>query len=311
MKKNKIAVLFGLLMAVMAAGYAVGAYFTDYALKRGNADDPLAPPAACASIHDKSREVPALPHASRTEMWKVVSTDGRSLAATCFFPSNQGKRWVILVHGYGRDQRYVRDYVDAYLERGYQVLTPDLCASGMSEGRYITMGVRESEEIALWAAQVRAYDPAATIVLHGVSMGAATVLMAAARDDMARLEAVIEDCSYTSAYAMFGNQLGVIFGLPEFPIMTCVDVVSGIKTGARVSEAAPLKAVPRIEVPVLFIHGEADTLVPPAMMEELFAACRAAKKDKLIVEGAGHGDAMVTDREKYWKGIFDFLSLCK
>lgn len=67
----------------------------------------------------------------------------------------------------------------------------------------------------------------------------------------------------------------------------------------------------RIEVPVLFIHGEADTLVPPAMMEELFAACRAARKDKLIVEGAGHGDAMVTDREKYWKGVFDFLSLCK
>lgn len=52
----------------------------------------------------------------------------------------------------------------------------------------------------------------------------------------------------------------------------------------------------------------ADPLAPPAMLEELFATCRG-KKDKLIVAGAGHGDAMVTDRETYWKSIFDFLSV--
>ncbi len=297
--------LITLIIGIIATGYTIGSYFTDYALKRGNDTDPLAPPVACISIHDKSREVPALPKASM-EKWSAVSADGRHLAATRYFPQNPGKRWVILVHGYGRDQRYVRDYVGAYLEKGYQVLTPDLCASGESEGNYITMGVKESGEVALWAAKIKEYDPAADIVLHGVSMGAATVLMAAGREGVPGLVAVIEDCGYTSAYAMFSNQLGVIFGLPEFPIMACVDVVSGMKTGAKVSDAAPLKAAPHIKVPVLFIHGAADTLVPPAMMEKLFAACRTKKK-KLVVEGAGHGDAMITDRENYWKCIFDFL----
>ena len=305
--KRRWIALISLITGIIAVGYAIGAYFTDYALKRGNDADPLAPPAACVSIHDKSREVPASPKASM-EKWSAVSSDGRHLAATRYSPQNPGNRWVILVHGYGRDQRYVRDYVDAYLEKGYQVLTPDLCASGESEGKYITMGVKESGEVVLWAEKIKAYDPDAEIVLHGVSMGAATVLIAAGRKDIPGLAAVIEDCGYTSAYAMFSNQLGVLFGLPEFPIMTCVDAVSGLKTGAKVSEAAPLKAAPLIKVPVLFIHGAADTLVPPAMMEELFAACRG-KKNKLIVEGAGHGDAMVTDREKYWRRIFDFLSL--
>jgi len=70
----------------------------------------------------------------------------------------------------------------------------------------------------------------------------------------------IEDCGYTSDYVMFSNQLGVIFGLPEFPVMACVDVVSGIKTGTIITDAAPLKAVPRIKVLVLFINGAADTL---------------------------------------------------
>lgn len=305
-KRTRI-VLISLIAGIIAIGYAIGAYFVEYALKRGNDTDPLAPPAACTSIHDKSRAVPALPRASM-EKWSAISADGRHLAATRYFPQNPGKRWVVLVHGYGRDQRYVRDYAEFYLEKGYQVLTPDLCASGESEGRFITMGVKESGEVILWAAKIKEYDPGAEIVLHGVSMGAATVVLAAGREAIPGLVAVIEDCGYTSAYEMFSNQLGVIFGLPEFPIMTCVDVVSGIKTGARVSDAAPLKAVPHIKVPVLFIHGSADTLVPPVMMERLFAACRV-KKDKLIVERAGHGDAMVTDKEKYWSRIFNFLSL--
>ena len=299
-----IAVL-ALMAGFLASAYFIGAYFVDYALKRGSETDPLAPPAACASIHDKTRKIPAMPTAP-AEKWSAVASDGRHLAATLYVPQKIGDRWAILVHGYGRDQRYARDYAEAYLERGYRVLTPDLCASGESEGRYITMGVKESEEIALWAAKIKERDPDAEIVLHGVSMGAATVMMAAGRYDVPGLAAVIEDCGYTSAYEMFANQLGVIFGLPEFPIMACVDVVSGIKTGAKVSEAAPLKAMPGIKVPVMFIHGDADTLVPPAMMEKLFTACKA-KKAKLVVEGAGHGDAMKEDGKKYWDAIFSFL----
>jgi fermentation-respiration switch protein FrsA (DUF1100 family) len=247
--------------------------------------------------------MPAVP----VEKWSADAPDGRHLAATYYIPAAGGHQWAILVHGYGRDQRYARDYAEAYLARGYQVLTPDLCASGATEGQYITMGVKESEEVARWAAQIKAYDPEAEIVLHGVSMGAATVLLAAAREDMPGLVAVIEDCGYTSAYEMFANQLGVIFGLPEFPIMPCVDVVSGFKTGAKVSAAAPLQVMPRIKVPVLFIHGDADTLVPPAMMEELFAACNA-KKEKFVVVGAGHGDAMKEAGEEYWQRIFVFLA---
>ena len=147
----------------------------------------------------------------------------------------------------------------------------------------------------------------AEIVLHGVSMGAATALMAAAREDTVNLWAVVEDCGYTSAYEMFSEQLGVIFGLPSFPIMDCVDVVSGLKTGARLSEASPIEAVKHIRVPVLFIHGDADKLIPIAMMRDMYEQC-PTKKKMLVVEGAGHGDAMKQDREAYWGSIFEFLS---
>ena len=307
--KNKrliASIIVGLIAIIMVLGYAIGTYFVNFALKRGNDTDPLAPPAACLNIHDKNRTIPAQSK-YKNEEWTATSSDGRHLAATHYIPDNPGRRWAILVHGYGRDQRYTGDYAEVYLEHGYQVLTPDLCASGKSEGQYITMGVKEGEEIAVWANRIKAQYPDAQIVLHGVSMGAATVLMAAARDDITGIAAVIEDCGYTSAYEMFSNQLGVIFDLPEYPIMPCVDVVSGLKTGVKVSDAAPIRVIDRIKAPVLFIHGSADKLIPPSMMDRLYDSCRSKKK-KIIIEGAGHGDSMTTDSETYWKNIFDFLS---
>ncbi len=307
--KNKrliASIIVGLIAIIMVLGYAIGTYFVNFALKRGNDTDPLAPPAACLNIHDKNRTIPAQSK-YKNEEWTATSSDGRHLAATHYIPDNPGRRWAILVHGYGRDQRYTGDYAEVYLEHGYQVLTPDLCASGKSEGQYITMGVKEGEEIAVWANRIKAQYPDAQIVLHGVSMGAATVLMAAARDDITGIAAVIEDCGYTSAYEMFSNQLGVIFDLPEYPIMPCVDVVSGLKTGVKVSDAAPIRVIDRIKAPVLFIHGSADKLIPPSMMDRLYDSCRSKKK-KFIIEGAGHGDSMTTDSETYWKNIFDFLS---
>jgi hypothetical protein len=308
LKRHCRTILVIFIAVILAAGYAAGAYFVNFALKRGNDTDPLAPPAACVNIQDKSRKIPAMP-AVPVEKWSADAPDGRHLAATYYIPAAGGHQWAILVHGYGRDQRYAGDYAEAYLEKGYKVLTPDLCASGESEGQYITMGVKESAEVALWAAKIKERDPEAEIVLHGVSMGAATVMLAAGCYDVPGLKAVIEDCGYTSAYEMFTRQLGVIFGLPEYPIMPCVDVVSGIKTGARVSAAAPLKVMPNIKAPVMFIHGTADKLIPPAMMEELYNACRAPKA-KFIVEGAGHGDAMKAAPKDYWQAIFNFLEAC-
>ena len=304
-KKLCATVIIICITIVLAAGYAIGDYFVNYALKRGNDTDPLAPPAACVNIHDKSREIPKMPD-SPSEKWRMTMPDGRHLTAIYYTPSENGHPWVLLAHGYGRDQRYVRDYAAVYLEQGYNVLSPDLCASGESEGMYITMGVKESEEVARWATKITERDANAEIVLHGISMGAATVMLAAGQYQIPGLAAVIEDCGYTSAYAMFTSQLHAIFGLPEFPIMTCVDILSGIKTGVKVSDASPLKAIANIKVPVMFIHGAVDKMVPPSMLEELYNACHAPKTN-FVVEGAGHGDAMIVARKEYWKAVFSFI----
>ena len=304
MRKKLIALVAVVLIML---SYMIGSYFVDFSLKRENPSDINSGPPACVNIHDSTRTVPDKPDYVNVS-WSIVSNDGLKLNATYFSPDNPSHHWAILVHGYGRDQRYTWDYAEEYLVQGYNVLTPDLRASGTSEGMFLSMGAKESDDILLWINKILETDPKARIILHGVSMGAATVMMAGGKSQSPNLVAVIEDCGYTSAFNMFSMQLKVIFNLPAFPIMNIVNVVSKLKTGTSIAEAAPISQVSNINVPILFIHGTEDKLVPYYMMQELYDACHAPIKEMFTVEGAGHADAKSTDPTAYFNRIFSFLN---
>ncbi len=281
--------------------YAIGDYFVDFALERG---EDLSPPKACANIADPSLKAPPIPDFP-AEDWTLESFDGLKLHAKRFFPAEETNRWAILVHGYGRDGTFAYDYADEYLKRGWNVLIPDLRASGKSDGEFITMGALESRDVFDWAAKISADNPDTKIILHGVSMGAATALMTAALEPK-NLCAVVEDCGYTSAYDMFTAQLNKIFGLPEYPVMPCANIVCKIKTGVKISDAAPIDGVDKIKVPILFIHGDEDKLVPFEMLDKLYDKA-VAPKEKFVVAGAGHADAKRTNPAVYFDKVFTFL----
>lgn len=293
-------ILIAAVILLTCAGYAVGNYFVDFALKRG---EDLSPPKACANIADPNLKAPPIPNFKNEDL-TIESFDGLKLHAKKFFPAENSNRWAILVHGYGRDGTFAYDYADEYLKRGWNVLIPDLRAAGQSEGKFITMGALESQDIAFWAEKL---PPDAKIVLHGVSMGAATVLLTAANQNIKNLCAVVEDCGYTSAYEMFTAQLNKIFGLPEYPVMPCANIVCKLKTGIKISDAAPIDVVNKISVPILFIHGDEDNLVPFEMMNQLFDAATTQNKEKFVVNGAGHADSKRKDPKVYFDKVFTFL----
>lgn len=291
------------IIFLIGAAYFIGNYFVNFALKRDLEN--FSPPPATLAISDANIKAPPVPNFEK-EIWTVNSAEGFKLHATYFAPAIESHRWAVLVHGYGRDQRFAFDYAEEYLKHGYNVLTPDLRAAGTSEGIYITMGIFESRDIVLWTEKIVERDPQAKIILHGVSMGAATVLMTSALEPK-NLVAVVEDCGYTNAYEMFSAQLEKIFNLPAFPIMPIVDIVSKIKIGAKISDATPLESVKNTKVPTLFIHGDSDKLIPHEMMQRLFAASNAPVKEFWTVEGAGHAEAKIKNPHKYFERIFKFI----
>lgn len=234
----------------------------------------------------------------------IESFDGLRLhALTAFQP---GHRYAICVHGYTGQGTNMRYAGRQFYERGYSLLLPDCRAHGDSQGRYITMGWLDRLDVLRWVAHILARDPEARIVLYGISMGAATVMMASGESLPKAVTAIIADCGFTSAYDEFRYQLKAMFKLPAFPIMPLAAVLCRLRAGFDMHEASAVKQLQKAEVPVLFIHGQTDTFVPAWMLDENYAACQSPK-DRLLVPGAGHAQAPHADAGAYWGKVFGFI----
>ena len=167
------------------------------------------------------------------------------------------------------------------------------------------MGALESRDAADWARRIVSADPNARIVLHGVSMGAAAVMLAAGEKDLpANVSAVVEDSGYANIYDLFALELDKLLSLPAYPLLDAADLVCERRAGFSFRKAAPVEAVRRSRLPILFIHGTADRLVPFSMMQTLYEASPSPKKETLVIDKIGHG--ALYQAKNYFPTVFRF-----
>ncbi len=238
------------------------------------------------------------------EQVSITAPDGILLCADCV--DNGGTDWVILLHGYSRTRAKVYNYGRAYAEHGYSLLMPDMRGHGSSGGDYMGMGIPDRKDVPGWAEMIRSRRPDARIVIHGVSMGAASAMTAAAEALPGNVRAVVEDCGYTSALDIFGDVMRELAHLPEFPLLYTASAEAKLFAGYSFGEVTPLDCVKRSNVPIMFIHGSADGFVHTDMVYRLYEAC-TTEKALLIAEGAAHGQAMYIDPEGYFGRVFEFV----
>ena len=167
-------------------------------------------------------------------------------------------------------------------------------------------GIGGREVCKAWMQEmIRRYGKDVCLVLSGVSMGAATVLMAAAEETSGNLKAVISDCSYSSPRAIICKTIRDC-KLPEWPVYPLV------RLGARLFGKfdpdcfSPVKAMEKIKIPVLLIHGDEDETVPVAMCEQIFAAGGDRKK-QWIAKHAGHAVSAAVDYAAWKEQVVLFL----
>lgn len=215
--------------------------------------------------------------------------------------------WVITVHGYMIQGKDMSNYAKKFYEMGYNVLIPDLRGHGKSEGTYIGMGWHDRGDILGWINYIIEKDSNAKIVLHGVSMGAGTVMMTSGEELPSNVQVIVEDCGYTSAWDQFSYQLDALFGYPKFPILNMASLVTRVRAGYWFGDASAIKQVAKAKVPMLFIHGDKDDFVPYYMLDEVYNAANC-EKEKITVEGAEHAEASIVNPELYWTSIKNFIN---
>ncbi|MDL2229687.1 alpha/beta hydrolase [Treponema sp. OttesenSCG-928-L16] len=303
-----LGVLSGAVILVLAAGY--GAY--RYIIVRGkDAGTDL-------DVSDRPDPDGLLPRTEQMQWlrdwtWEDVSlrnSRGALLRGYLFRASGEAKRTALCIHGY----RYagLKEYLyiaRMYLEQfGMNVLIVDDYAHGGSEGRRIGFGWNDRKDCVQWAAWLAdRFGPDHGILLHGISMGANTVINAAGDPEIpASVRWAVEDCGYSSAAEELRFMMKKRFGLPAFPLYYVISLFNKLLNGWFFSENDALRSAGRITVPMLFIHGSGDKTVPASMAREMYETCKAPK-ELLLMQDVDHAQAYTADPVSYTAAVSRLL----
>ena len=235
---------------------------------------------------------------------RITSFDGLKLNAYNVQNHNTN-RYIILVHGIWSSKAFNYPRAYEFDRRGFNTLIIDQRASGDSEGEYYTYGQKESLDLLLWINYLISKDPNVQIALYGVSMGAATVMMASANDLPPNVKCIIEDCGFSSAEEEFDNFIKTEYKIQfSKPVLMMLENQLKKKLGMTFDDMSPKKALDNNEIPLLIIHGEEDKFVPFEMSKKLYNHNKGYKK-YYPVPGVEHTEA-VKD-EKYFDVIVNFI----
>ncbi|MBQ7871936.1 MAG: alpha/beta hydrolase [Oscillospiraceae bacterium] len=236
----------------------------------------------------------------------ITSFDGLTLRGK-YYECRPGAPIELMFHGYrGSAERDLCGGVQRCFALGRSALVVDQRACGRSEGRVITFGINESRDCLRWVDfMIEHFGKDVRIILTGISMGAATVLMAGGMDLPENVVGILADCGYTSAREIIHKVIRQI-NLPDRLLYPFVRLGARLYGRFDLEELSPLEAVQRCRVPVIFFHGESDDFVPCEMSRENFAAC-AAPKRLLTVPEAGHGLCYLVDGEGYLTALREFF----
>ena len=238
----------------------------------------------------------------------IVGDGGERLHAVYAAAPEPTDRTAVIVLGY--TDNAVRMLMIGYLynhDLGCNILLPDLHYHGESEGRAIRMGWKDRLDVLRWMDVANGLFGGRTrMVVHGISMGAATTMMVSGEPQRPYVKCFVEDCGYTSVWDEFRKELREQFSLPAFPLLYTASWLCDLKYGWSFREASALRQVAKCELPMLFIHGDADDFVPTRMVYPLYEA-KPGEKELWVVPGAAHAMSYRDNRAEYTRRVAEFV----
>ena len=314
-KKIVLSAVLGLVILLIGGLIWGGNYLVTFAIARSTGLKDIAPESTLSdeatqaiiqNWQQQAQQAKDWMAQSAVETVRVQSADGLKLSGEAVVTDPASHRWVIAVHGYRSNHASMYAVASYYGLKGWNALLPDLRGCGDREGDYIGMGWPDRKDMLQWIDWIIARDQNAEIVLHGISMGGATVMMTAGEALPGNVKAVVEDCGYTSVWDIFADEMDYLFHLPAFPLLNIASGISSLRAGYSFSEASALQQIAKAQVPVLFIHGSEDNFVHTDMVYRVYDAC-PTEKQLLVVDGAGHGNSSNHAPDVYFETVFTFL----
>ena len=239
----------------------------------------------------------------------ITSRDGLRLHGYFYAGKGETTKYVIYAHGYHSSPREeFSPFFSWYRDHGYGVLILDDRGHRGSEGKLIGFAVPDRLDLVDWCKYLLdRFGENIHIRLHGFSMGSATVMAASGEPELPeQVTGVVANSGYTCFLEITKRLIKKQMHLPVFPFAYLSEFMCKLRTGYGFRKYAPIRQVKKAKVPIFFVQGLVDSVVPPYMAKELYDAC-PTRKYLLEVPGADHGDAIILERERYLSAMEEFF----
>lgn len=313
MKKKVLYILLGIIAVLILAVVGGSFYMLDFSLnpEPNHGRDVKDSYARLYKNYPETKSwIDSLNRKKALKDTTIMAHDGDRHHAIYAFAKKPTNKVAVLVHGYTDSSVGMLMIAKIYYDKGYNVILPDLHAGGRSQGSAVQMGWKDRNDVSEWMtlASRLFVDSTGTVqmVVHGISMGAATTMCVAGEKTPTYVKCFVEDCGYTSVWDEFEYQLKEQFGLPSFPLMYTTSELCKMKYGWDFKEASPIGQIKRCYKPMLFIHGDKDTFVPYAMLDSLVNA-KPGMKDIFIGKGSEHARSYMDHRKDYIRRVSMFV----
>ena len=304
------ALLILMILTALVLGISFYTYHTAFyspGRNRPRPEDPLTDP-QYEAVADHLFRMTVVMKKIPFEPVTITSRDGLKLYGR-YYHVKDGAPVELLFHGY-RSCAF-RDCSGGHAlsrKMGFNSIVVDQRSHGESGGNTITFGIRERFDCLLWIEYARSrFGPDTPIILSGLSMGAATVLMASGLELPENVQCIIADSPFSAPASIIEKVCGDL----HYPVALCrpfLHLGARIFGRFRLNECTAKDAVRNAKVPILLIHGEEDHFVPCEMSHDI-AACCASPVTVHTFPGAGHGLSYLIDPLRYERVIYEFL--CK
>lgn len=300
-------ILFLIFILILLTGILFAYYRAFYSPKKGRGELKPIPNPSYDPYRPEMRRIYKVLNERPCETVSIRSHDNLTLYGR-YYHVKDGAPLDIGFHGYKSSA--IVDFSggsELSFELEHNLLLIDQRAHGKSQGNSICFGLKERYDLLSWVDYaINRFGSDVTIFLYGVSMGGATVLMASDMELPKNVKAIIADCPYARAMDVILH-VGKDMPIPTWLIKAFAAMAAKFLCNFDIYETDAVRAVQNAKVPILIIHGDADTLVPCSMSAEVERA-NPSMVTRYTISGAEHGISYLVDRISYKKYVTEFLS---
>lgn len=215
--------------------------------------------------------------------------------------------YVIMFHPYTAGVTDMAEYAYRFYDMGFNVVVTEARGFGESEYKKNTFGYNERYDVVDWVNMVVEKDKDSSIFLFGLGSGGSTVLMASSLDMPGNVKGIISDSAYSDLHDLFKENIKELYNMPSFPIVNMASLYTKATMGFSFSDVDVVEEVRNSKLPILFIHGGDDSVVPVDQSNDMYEACTVKGSDHLNISSADHCGALDRKAEKYWLNVDEFV----